>query len=123
MSRRLPVLLILSVVLLIAARLAGQAAENLSDKSRDRVLAAYRALPSVEREKQKIAVLPAGVQFVKIDASDRIRSASFGHTTTLLVPAGAAGKPADPNQAREYYVEYGRSTNAPAVWFGPFPIP
>jgi hypothetical protein len=47
-----------------------------------------------------------------VDVSERMRSASFGHTTVLLVPPSA----------QEFYVEWGRSTNRPPAWFGPFPV-
>ena len=58
----------------------------------------------------------------RIDVSDRIRSISFGHSTTLLVPAGVTGHPRNPSRARFFYVEYGVSTNAPGAIFGPFVI-
>lgn len=75
-----------------------------------------------EIEKHAIAALPVGARFVRIDVSDQIRSKSFGHSTTLLVPAGFTGHPQDPNRARSFYVEYGPSTNAPGGRFGPFRI-
>jgi hypothetical protein len=74
---------------------------------------AYHELKPNELETKKVETLPAGVQVVeRIDVSDKIRSASFGHTTTLLVVAGG----------KEFYVEYGKSTNKPAALFGPFPV-
>jgi hypothetical protein len=124
MSRRLSALLLLSLLLLLGYRLVGHAAPDvpLTQESKERILKAYHALPGAEIEKQKIAAVPTGMEFVKIDASDRIRSASFGHTTTLLVPCGLAGKPEDPNKATAFYVEYGRSTNSPGGTFGPFKL-
>jgi hypothetical protein len=75
-----------------------------------------------EIERHRIAALPINEQFARIDASDRIRSISFGHTTTLLVPSGVTGHPRNPDRARVFYVEYGPSTNAPGAIFGPFAI-
>jgi hypothetical protein len=75
-----------------------------------------------EIERHRLAAFPIDERFARIDASDRIRSISFGHTTTLLIPAGIVGHPASPNRASEFYVEYGASTNAPGAIFGPFQI-
>ena len=50
---------------------------------------------------------------MRVDASQRIRSASFGHQTTLLI---------DTAQPKQYWVEYGKSTNAPAALYGPFTV-
>ena len=90
---------------------------------RAEIVHTYNSLRSRgEIERHRIAALPVSAQFARIDASDRIRSISFGHTTTLLVPAGVTGHPRNPNRARVFYVEYGASTNAPGGIFGPFQI-
>jgi hypothetical protein len=62
--------------------------------------------------------IPAGVAVQRIDVSLRIRSASFGHATILIVELPKAGQP-----PTRYWVEYGRSTNTPAALYGPFTIP
>jgi hypothetical protein len=124
MSKRHPtLLLLLSLLLVLGIRLVGHAEENLTSENKERILKAYRALPAAELNQHAIAALPTHMQFVKIDASDKVRSASFGHTTTLLVPSGLTDKREDPNRATEFYVEYGRSTNTPGGLYGPFKLP
>lgn len=97
-------------------------APSLRPANRAAIVHTYRSLQATEIEKHRIAALPTDAHFVRIDVSDKIRSASFGHTTTLLVPAGVTGHPESPNRAHEFYVEYGASTNAPGGIFGPFKI-
>ena len=75
---------------------------------------AYRSLPKAEIRKHRIEGLPAGSHFERVDVSERFRSASFGHRTTLLVT---------PERSGEFYVEIGRSTNDPGGLFGPFRLP
>jgi hypothetical protein len=84
----------------------------LPTEQRDAVLAAWHALTPPDVEAKKIDALPAGVSVERIDVSPRIRSASFGHTTTLLVPEGG----------KQFWVEYGKSTNKPGGLFGPFAV-
>ena len=48
----------------------------------------------------------------KIDISPRLRSASFGHKTWLVVTP----------DAQKFWVEYGKSTNKPGGMYGPFPV-
>jgi hypothetical protein len=89
---------------------------TLDPAQADRVRAAYEKLGGVA---SPAAALPRRVEFARIDVTPRMRSASFGHTTTLIVPvpstdAGAA--------SAEFWVEYRRSTNTPARLFGPFPL-
>jgi hypothetical protein len=82
------------------------------------VRAAYEKLGSDGVEAHPASALPPGFTWRRIDVSDPVRSASFGHTTTLAVPVVRADGGQDvPNQ---FWVEYGRSTNAPARLFGPF---
>ena len=99
---------------------ASSAASGLGADQVEAVRAAYQSLGSAAVEARPVPALPAGVEFERIDVSEPMRSASFGHTTTLLVPipSGDAG-PAFPQQ---FWVEYGKSTNQPARLFGPFPI-
>jgi hypothetical protein len=59
------------------------------------------------------------VELARIDVTPRMRSASFGHTTTLIVPVPSADAGAAPTQ---FWVQYGASTNAPARLFGPFSL-
>jgi hypothetical protein len=69
---------------------------------------AYRKLTADQLTAKKIETPPKDAQ--RIDVSERIRSASFGHKTWLLVsPDG-----------KQYWVEYGASTNTKAALFGPF---
>ena len=71
---------------------------------------AYHALTSTEIESHVTKLPPKDAK--KIDVSPRIRSASFGHRTWLIVsPDG-----------KEFWVEYGPSTNTPAGLFGPFTV-
>ncbi len=73
-------------------------------------LAAFHALTTEQVEARPAASAPTGKGWTKVDASQKVKSASFGHRTTLLVGAKA------------FYVEYGKSTNAPAKTFGPFEL-
>ena len=94
-----------------------------SVRTRDAVVRTYRELRQHrEIERHRLAAFPIDQRFARIDVSERIRSISFGHTTTLLIPAGITGHPTSPNHAQVFYVEYGASTNAPAAIFGPFQI-
>jgi hypothetical protein len=79
------------------------------------VRAAYEKLGSAAVESRPLAALPKDVELHRIDVEEPIRSASFGHTTTLVVPVGASAP-------RQFWVEYGASTNRPARLFGPFPL-
>jgi hypothetical protein len=85
---------------------------ELSKEQEQAVIAAYHALKAPEPESKKIEKLPEHEEFARIDVSPRLRSASFGHRTWLLVPP----------HARHFYVEFGRSTNTPAGLFGPFEV-
>src|SRR5205823_3435721 len=89
-------------------------AAGLRPEDADSVRAAYQALGSAGVEAKPAAALPEGIAMERIDVSERMRSASFGHTTTLLVPV-SNGKVAP----HEFWVEYGKSTNQPARLFGP----
>jgi hypothetical protein len=72
---------------------------------------AYQKLTTAERTaKQTTDKPPKSAQ--RIDVSARIRSASFGHKTWLWVS----------EDGKEFWVEYGRSTNTPAALFGPFSV-
>ncbi len=97
---------------LILAPAFACAGSQLRAPQRDAVLASWRALTPETVEARKLEALPQGLVFERIDVSEQIRSASFGHTTTLLVPPGG----------KQFYVEYGRSTNRPGGFFGPFPV-
>jgi hypothetical protein len=72
-------------------------------------LNAYHGLTPQELVTHVVAELPDG-NWRSVDASDRIRSISFGHTTTLWVGDSV------------FYVEFGRSTNAPGRLMGPFAL-
>jgi hypothetical protein len=77
----------------------------------DTAKAAYHKLKPAEIEAKKTTVQPPkDVQ--RVDVSERIRSASFGHKTFLLIAADGS----------KFWVEYGASTNAPAALYGPFSI-
>jgi hypothetical protein len=83
---------------------------QLSAAQIDAAKATYGKLAPAEVEAKKLDVPPADAQ--KIDVSSRIRSASFGHKTWLvLAPDGT-----------RFWIEWGKSTNRPGALFGPFPI-
>jgi hypothetical protein len=74
---------------------------------------AYHQLASADLEAKRIPQLPAEVDaWPRVDVSQKARSASFGHATTLIVSPSAD----------TFYVEYGRSTNRPRRYFGPFAV-
>ena len=98
----------------------GAGGPALDARQVEAVRAAWQALGSADVEAHPVAALPAGVEFERIDVSERMRSASFGHTTTLLIPLVQAD--AGTGAARQFWVEYGKSTNTPARLFGPFPV-
>lgn len=100
------------VLLLTSFACAKATTPTISPQDRTRAIAAYHALPATALRAKKIEKLPAGIAVTRIDVSSHIRSASFGHTTTLLVAEGGT----------LFYVENGRSTNRPSELFGPFPI-
>jgi hypothetical protein len=77
----------------------------------------YLTLGSTAIEAKPVAALPAETKVERVDASARIRSASFGHKTTLLVELPQGGTP------KQYWVEYGKSTNHAAALYGPFTMP
>ncbi len=73
---------------------------------------AYQKLTSAEIAAKKVKKDKPPKDAQRIDVSARIRSASFGHKTWLLVaPDGT-----------QFWVEYGRSTNRPGGTFGPFSV-
>jgi hypothetical protein len=90
---------------------------GLDQRQIDCVRAAYAKLDSAAIEAKPAASPPHAAEVARIDVSEGMRSASFGHTTTLLVPV-----PANDEAPKEFWVQYGRSTNAPARLFGPFPV-
>ena len=92
---------------------------TLDPAEADRVRAAYEKLGGVAIEAKPAAALPEGAEFARIDVTPRMRSASFGHTTTLIVPVPSADAGGGPIQ---FWVQYGKSTNAPSRLFGPFPL-
>ena len=99
---------------LFAALLASpQAPPKLSPDEAAAVKQSYLQLGSVAIERKPCDAIPKDVSVVRVDASSRIRSASFGHSTTLLV---------DANAPKRYWVEYGRSTNHAAALYGPFEV-
>jgi hypothetical protein len=105
-----------SLALLLAAPLAiASATEKKAELSKEKeqaVIAAYHALKPPEPQSKKIEKLPEHEEFTRINVTERVRSASFGHATWLLVPP----------HARHFYVEFGKSTNTPAGFFGPFDV-
>lgn len=77
--------------------------------------AEFRKLSSAEVESRPARGLPKDASVARIDVSEHIRSASFGHRTTLLVRV-EGGAP------KEFWVEYERSTNHASRLFGPFKL-
>ena len=72
---------------------------------------AYQKLTAQELEAKKTTAKPPK-DAQKIDVSAKIRSASFGHKTWLLIS----------KNGKEFWVEYGRSTNTKAALYGPFSV-
>ncbi len=72
---------------------------------------AYRKLTSQEIESHKAKHKPPK-DATRIDISEKIRSASFGHKTWLIVD----------KDGDEFWVENGRSTNRPGGLYGPFTV-
>jgi hypothetical protein len=72
---------------------------------------AYGKLTSQEIEAKRTTAQPPK-DARKLDVSAKIRSASFGHKTWLIIAAGG----------KQFWVEYGRSTNTKAGLFGPFSV-
>src|SRR3954462_14705267 len=72
---------------------------------------AYQKQTRAEREAKKTTVKPPRSAH-RIDVSPKIRSASFGHQTWLWVS----------KDGKQFWVEYGRSTNTPAALYGPFSV-
>ncbi|HEY2744233.1 MAG TPA: hypothetical protein VGL86_06410 [Polyangia bacterium] len=71
---------------------------------------AYKKLTSAEIDSHPVKPPPKDAK--KIDVSARIRSASFGHKTWILIaPDG-----------KEFWIENGPSTNKPGGTYGPFPV-
>lgn len=103
---------LLAVMVLAGCAFARPSSPTLTPQEREQAIKAYHALAPAVMRASKIDALPSGLAVTRVDVSARMRSASFGHTTTLLVPSGA----------RSFYVELGRSTNAPSSLYGPFPI-
>jgi hypothetical protein len=89
--------------------IAALTAAPLHKDNEQAVLKSYRELTPLELVMRTATELPEGF-WTKVDASERIRSISFGYSTTLWVGDGV------------FYVEYGRSTNAPGRLMGPFRI-
>ena len=72
---------------------------------------AYQKLTSQQIEAKRTTAKPP-TDARKLDVSAKIRSASFGHKTWLIIaPDG-----------KQFWVEYGRSTNTKAGMFGPFSV-
>ena len=109
-------LLLASMVLLLAPVARGDGAPpeagQPAPSDDDSYVAAYKALAAQELQAKKIDALPAG-DFKRIEVKQRIKSASFGHQTTLAVPK---------SNPKQFFVEFGRSTNRPAQTFGPFEL-
>jgi len=72
---------------------------------------AYQKLTPADMEAKKTTAKPPKDAH-KIDVSSKIRSASFGHKTWLWVA----------KDGKEFWVEYGRSTNTKAALYGPFSV-
>jgi hypothetical protein len=77
----------------------------------------YLTLGSTAIEAKPVTTLPAETKVERVDASHQMRSASFGHKTTLVIELPQSGAPT------RYWVEYGKSTNHPAALYGPFTVP
>jgi hypothetical protein len=97
---------------------AAAAAQELSPAQVSAVKNHYSTLGSTAVEAKPVDALPPDAKVTRVDISPHIRSASFGHKTTLLIAVPPQGE-----TAKQYWVEYGKSTNHPAALYGPFTIP
>jgi soluble cytochrome b562 len=77
----------------------------------DAAKASYHQMAATDVEAHKAADKPPKNAH-KVDVSPRMKSASFGHKTWLVITADGA----------QFWVEYGKSTNAPAALYGPFAV-
>jgi hypothetical protein len=84
---------------------------QLSTAQIEAVKAAYHKLPAADVEAKKTEAQPPK-DAQRIDVSERMRSASFGHKTWLVVTSDGT----------QFWIEYGRSTNRPGGLYGPFPV-
>ena len=101
--------------LTVVGILLGQAPAAGSTDLAASVRRAYGALPAAELLHKRLPHKPTSRRgFTEVDVSEKMRSASFGHTTSLLIPRTAAPS--------VFYVHHGRSTNAPEAYFGPFKL-
>lgn len=103
-------------------RFVMMAEPRLDADKQKRFVDAYRALSDKSLKAQEIEALPRDARFLSIDVTDRVQPSSFRHTTTLLVPYASGGRVNDPNEVATFYVAYGRSTNNPERYFGPFSL-
>jgi hypothetical protein len=90
-----------------------------------KIMSIYNALQaSGQLENKRAGGLPLGLRFKSLDVTPQMHSASFGHSSTILVPEGALSPDvkADPNTATQFYVQCGASTNRPGGIYGPFDI-
>jgi hypothetical protein len=108
----------LKVALLGLFLLVAAGAQGLTTAQVTAVKNHYLTLGSTAVEAKPAAALPSDVQVMRVDVSAGMRSASFGHKTTLLIALPAKGE-----SAKEYWVEYGKSTNNPPALYGPFTVP
>ena len=99
----------LFVGLLLARPSLAEEPTKLEPTVEKAVVAEYRKLQSPDIEAKPAKAPPEGAS-ARIDVSERMRSASFGHKTTLVVPL----------HGKVFYVEYGKSTNTTSRTFGPF---
>ena len=72
---------------------------------------AYQKLTQTDLDAKKTSARPPA-SAKKIDVTEKVKSASLGHKTFLLVS----------DDGREFWVEFGRSTNTAAQLYGPFPV-
>lgn len=101
------------------------AEKPLTAAHKAKILSTYHALEaSGQLETKRAGGLPLGIRFKSIDVTPQMQSASFGHSSTILVPEGPLSPDvkADPNGAKQFYVQCGASTNRPGGIYGPFDI-
>jgi hypothetical protein len=102
---------------LIGIVLLAALAQDLTPAQVDTVKAAYKKMDKAAVEAKPSSPLPPSAQVKRVDVSERIRSASFGHKTFLIIPMPPEGE-----SPRRFWVEYGKSTNHPGALYGPFLI-
>lgn len=105
----------MSLLTLTALSLMLQVGDSgVTEAQKAAALSAFKASSSSVVESHKQQAPPSSSCCVVVDVSEPMRSASFGHTTQVLIPKHQSGS------RFQYFIVYGNSTNRPGASFGPF---